>query len=802
MQVSCPNCHHQFTVCKEEVKQISQYAQTGVQEEFPKLDSNSAISSLQQDHTYASQKTELEGILEKQSKVLDLEIKNHLKTIQKLQKQLAELEQKPVLGRGSFVGVSAALFENKVRNQDLVGKAKRFSCEVKKFSATINYLSPRAYKFIRSCLDLPTQRSLRYWSSSVQCNPGFFLDVLKELKQAIRKDRMKKDLVLIIDGMHIKKGIAYKTSTEQYEGLCDYGPDFEVPEQMKTVEAAEGLVFLVNSLRSRYKVPISYFLISGIKSQMLAKMIKHALHLLFAHDSLVKIITNDGAPTNISAMCLLGCKWDEDEVDGFLSVEHTQGHTVYWALDACHLLKLARNAVGDLQVMYDGEGNKISWHLIDLLNEVQKREGLVLGNKLGQKHINYKKNCMKVSLAGQTLSNSVADAITYCHQCKEPGFCDIKGTVQFIKIINDIFDMLNSKSRFGKGTKRPLKKKWMVYWKNDVKMFTEYLNGLKDSAGQSMKSHGKKTFVRGMMLALKTLDALATDLLTRDSDPYAYFLSFKMSQDALETLFRCIRSRCGCNNNPTAQQFRFNLRSILLQNSIQSSEYGNVLEFEESATVSVFRLKQPAKTQQQQPDSIIWDDPNKLSDFLNKIQSMELSNIQENVLGHVGGYVARNIIQKVDCVFCCEALLQNPSENPSSYSFFQLLVNKQRGGLLVPSHTVLNIMRSAEKAFRVAISETKSKITSDSHLALKLHRLILEYQGSSRIQFPNFGDHDLDMASSDKDLHSTQLTKLVIKEYVRIRLKTYGKRFHESVIKSNVLGKRQKLNKSIIFQNL
>lgn len=63
---------------------------------------------------------------------------------------------------------------------------------------------------------------------------------------------------------------------------------------------------------------------------------------------------------------------------------------------------------------------------------------------------------MNVKLAAQTLSSSVANAINYLDK---EGYAEFQGssaTVEFIYIIDKVFDMLNARNPFGKGYKAPI----------------------------------------------------------------------------------------------------------------------------------------------------------------------------------------------------------------------------------------------------------------------------------------------------------------------------------------------------------
>lgn len=54
---------------------------------------------------------------------------------------------------------------------------------------------------------------------------------------------------------------------------------------------------------------------------------------------------------------------------------------------------------------------------------------------------------MKVKLAVQTLSNSVADALTYCENIlKLPQFRGVGPTVKIIQLFKNWFDILNSRN--------------------------------------------------------------------------------------------------------------------------------------------------------------------------------------------------------------------------------------------------------------------------------------------------------------------------------------------------------------------
>ena len=72
------------------------------------------------------------------------------------------------------------------------------------------------------------------------------------------------------------------------------------------------------------------------------------------------------------------------------------------------------------------------------------------------------------------------------------------------------------------------------------------------------------------------------------------------------------------------------------------------------------------------------------------------------------------------------------------------------------------------------------------------------------LSFNTFPNLECDFLNEivNEDLHSTQLTKMIIDKYMRVRLLRYGQYFTEMSVVKNKCGMRQKLNKTILFQNL
>ena len=120
------------------------------------------------------------------------------------------------------------------------------------------------------------------------------------------------------------------------------------------------------------------------------------------------------------------------------------------------MLKLARNALAELKVLQDSDGNKIEWRYIENLHKLQQEEGLKLGGNYRKSIMMFTKCKMKVNIAAQTLSSSVADAIEFLESINHPDFQGSAATVVFIRKIDRLFDLLNCRNPRGKGFKAPI----------------------------------------------------------------------------------------------------------------------------------------------------------------------------------------------------------------------------------------------------------------------------------------------------------------------------------------------------------
>jgi hypothetical protein len=175
---------------------------------------------------------------------------------------------------------------------------------------------------------------------------------------------------------------------------------------------------------------------------------------------------------------------------------------------------------------------------------------------------------MKVKLATQLLSTSIADAIDFCREDLHlPLFAGSEATTEFIRVFDSLFDIFNSQNVMGKRFKAPLRKENEHLWKSLLTESLDYLRSLKTKDGKSIFESRLKTGFVGFVCGIFAIHGLYEDLI--ETGRMKYLLTYKLSQDHLELFFCAIRSCLGSSNNPTCIQFESAMKHLLMKNEIK-----------------------------------------------------------------------------------------------------------------------------------------------------------------------------------------------------------------------------------------
>ncbi|XP_049764466.1 uncharacterized protein LOC126092781 [Schistocerca cancellata] len=303
---------------------------------------------------------------------------------------------------------------------------------------------------------------------------------------------------------------------------------------------------------------------------------------------------------------------------------------------------------------------------------------------------------MKVKLATQLLSNSVADAIQYCCDMKLAGFEQASATVKFIRIFNSLFDVCNSSTLLQSDFKQALNTANFSAVEGFLLKAQRYIKeltvGPNPQAMRVVDSNRKTGFIGFLVRISSVLHMYSKVVGTQTHTPLLKFLPlYKCSQDHLEMFFSAIRSRGGWNNNPTAHQFVAAYKRLLIHSEIRGSERGNCITLEDIPILTF-------------SSSDVEDHINNTSEQWQLLSSMEnsaattdndhdyfatgiyLSEVAVHIVVYIAGFVVRHLEKTLKREPCLSVL-----RGDGSHVAYSLIHRKSRGWLVLPSNDVVDI---------------------------------------------------------------------------------------------------------------
>ncbi|XP_037831652.1 uncharacterized protein si:ch73-130a3.4 isoform X3 [Kryptolebias marmoratus] len=315
----------------------------------------------------------------------------------------------------------------------LLKQSHEYTKDQREFAITLHLHGPKAYSYLRETLNisLPHPHTLQRWMSSVDAKPGLNMAMLDMLKGRQEEDPAKYGCVcLMLDAMAIKKHVQYNPHTQKMSGFVDMGDGLNEQDV-----ATEALVFMVVGLQGHWKAPIAYYLTKCLSPETQEVLLVHAMEELHKCGIRVICVTMDGHASNIRMCNLLGCQLKGNPVEPLKTFfpHPVTGERVFVMMDACHMLKLARNMLQAYSPLTSASG-QINWRYIVHLNDVQTKDGLHAANRVTDKHVNFDSQKMKVSLAAQTLSRSVTVALRALRDLGYSQFQHCEATAEFIEV--------------------------------------------------------------------------------------------------------------------------------------------------------------------------------------------------------------------------------------------------------------------------------------------------------------------------------------------------------------------------------
>lgn len=426
--------------------------------------------------------------------------------------------------------------------------------------------------------------------------------------------------------------------------------------------------------------------------------------------------------------------------------------------------------------IFQSSEGRIEWQYVKSLFNLQEELGFRFANKLSKRHIHFFNNKMKVKLATQVFSSSVADAIDFLRDSGVPEFKDSEATVHFIRQIDCLFDFLNSRNPFGKGFKRPIFPSHVSYFQHKIEVWIKYLTSLRTLNDIPLLCTRRNCFINGFIMSLNSVLSAAIDLLATPF--YKYVLTYKFSQDHLELFFGIIRLRLGCNNNPNALQLKYILRKLLLKHSIKlSSETSetNCTVFDATGAGSLFQISGRSFRRRKSCVNIDVQIEDECDDIGDLPEFDENSLLKDNIMFYISGYIVFKLLPFIKCKGCASGLLGS-DEHFYSRGVHSFTAFKNRGGLSIPSMSVFRIVKEAER-FIQFYSKDLQTLRGQKILYHVRRKLLC----NDSALFPRLDCDEYDLDTNPKIV----LLNLICERYLKIRLYSIEMKINDRISRRN-----------------
>lgn len=372
-----------------------------------------------------------------------------------------------------------------------------------------------------------------------------------------------------------------------------------------------------------------------------------------------------------------------------------------------------------------------------------------------------------MNLAAQVMSNTVAAGLcTLSALGKLPPAAKV--TAEFVRSVNDIFDILNIRSAKCESLSRKDFAKLAVY-REKVALWN--VNG-----------HSQTCF-QGLLLNLNAVEQLAKALF--DAGHLHTLPTGKISQDCLENFFSQVRVRGGHRTNPSTLEFSYTYRSLCTNLLLAPVDTGNCTHDynSEDVLVSLTSLSETAAARKRKtvqpthPNAKRMKLTSASSLVVESIEDFQLGAVVSNVVTYIGGYVLRKLSTK--CQDCVSGLLYSSDTVQESQLFTHFKAydhgdnGSAFGALLMPDQRVSLFLSRVERIF----GQNIVRFTCIGHV---LHNMLLVVQERVPVRF--------DLKCSTHSCEDAFLS--IAKVYLKCRIFYYCK-FESRRIKLEKINKRK-----------
>ena len=660
------------------------------------------------------------------------------------------------------------LFISQLRTVNRTKKQRRWSDELKVICLAIRYQSPKAYRFLREILCLPTVATLRKPLEGIHLEPGMCLpifDVLKKKPESMTD--LDKCCTLVLDEMTIKTLLQYEPDRDRISGFADCG------HLGTTLDFGnQALVFMVTGIFSNWKQSVSYVISNeATKAGFIHSLVSDCLQRLELAGLKVKLVICDQGPSNQSLFA------------NFLQVSASKpyftinGNKVFVMWDPPHLLKSVRNMLHLHDFCLDND--VISWKYIAQMYQIDSANCLAmrLAPKLTKGHITLPPfSKMKVKRAAQVFSSTCYSALLN-YICAGRVSSDAFPTANFIKRIDNLFDCFNSLNLYNAKPFKCAMKNDSIhhdFLKDCARMFDRlfYI----DSRGNAYQP----PCFRGWVLTINSLLQVWDELkMVKGVD---FLLTRRLSQDCLENLFSVIRGKGGFRDNPGPKHFRDTLKQTMVSSLLNLSQPdGANCQMDTARYIFDMGSMSDSKRRSNGQVSSTADANSSQCDFALSVNDLP----QENILYYVAGVCVKKILKHHGECECVKALrVMNASLQSTNQIFTGCKAYSKFGdvfgALVVPSDNIVNLLRQCDAIF---VSSFPQVMHMD-RICDRFDNLI-------------YGSVNIDWFTTGRGERCVKVLKVVVRSFIRLRIYYTLKDLNQRIMQAPKRKQNRKLLKLI-----
>uniref|UniRef100_A0A1B0CBA5 Putative dna transposase thap9 n=1 Tax=Lutzomyia longipalpis TaxID=7200 RepID=A0A1B0CBA5_LUTLO len=666
--------------------------------------------------------------------------------IESLSELLSELKEKNYIGEEvaemikDTIGPNEDLFDEMIKETDFKAMPLTFQPVMKDFALTLDFLAPRAYRYIYNEYKsfLPHPNTFAVWYKCTDADPGFTqesLDTLTELVKSEREQGRSVICQLAFDEKDIFPQV--QKIGEKCFGYCTV----TTVDKPSNDVATQVLLFMLIDINGAWKVPIGYFPVKHMNSEMKQNLIEKAILNAEATGAKVLGITFNGVNTNFSAMKLLGASFAMDDPVFSVRIEGESHEKTYFVYpDPLDMIKRVRDTFMFEKQFLDGDGNIVDYTYVgELLNLYEKGS---TQTDLKPIHAYFQRKKLNLNLVVQLLNKSVADALDHCRtnysalNVSQFGGCE--ATSKFIRMMSNVFEVLKShqqanaeKSSILIGNLRRIKQ----FCENAQKYLFDLCllsNVQTTSEGdeirytfsekESVISSSKKAGFLGLLICLDNLPKIFE---SAQSDLRALGLkTYFLNQDSIEQFYYSIKTNLCDNTNPSILQFRDAYKKLITHAQMIRDNTGSRIAGTESvkilnvnperclqvinntSKVNIFESVRNCFKDEGEFEEVVNgnfrtnDEVLKEMDFVDvstKLTEVEAfpseTESQKSIIMYTTGFIVKTILTKAHCTDCTAIIVDDGDESNSAYF-------DRYGFEKYPSKFVIDICELMEEIFQ------------------------------------------------------------------------------------------------------